>query len=794
MRKTTVLRLTALLSAALAIAASGAAGAAAPSPGAPFPETVAGEVRWGGQAAIARDLVVPAGSSLLLERGSRLRFAPGAGLLLEGSLAAAGGSGAPVVLEPSGERWRGVSVGAEGKARLAGVTVLGAATGVKVNGGRLEVSDAAFEGNGRAIEVTLGGLLFLRGSRFTGNEVGVHLDLKAQAEIISCLFRGNQCGVGVFSGVTLRISGCSFEKGEMGIYASQESTLRVEGNVFSDDKVGMRLEQTGGGALVARNIFRGAGEAAVQAISYASPRILDNRFERGKTGIHALHFSSPEIVRNRISGMEEGVRLEKRNRSNITANVIEGNRTGVFCDFSTYPLLRDNAFAGNQVHIALGDMQSGAWEAAVGSAETVRRNAAEIDSRNVGLQSSLGPLPMAVDATGNWWDEATREEMDKKGEEGNISTLRDEHDIEPGRFEFPRDVITFLPYLAARPAAGPAGWKESGEGTGEDAQGTVAGRVVREDGAGAPGARVAAYAGGAPAGEPAAVSAPAGEDGAYSLRLSPGLYAFAASGGGLYSASGHNPVAVIGGEKLRLGFVLLPWEAPVSRKAAAPGEARIRGRVTLKGKGVEGVTLSLYLDAADFFRGPAFLSAPSGKDGSFALEMVQPGLYFLVARRRGSGQEVGPMARGDLFGYLRWNPLAVGEGEEILLTLPLIEKKLDRDVNALGVAGAQAGFSGTVRERGGKPLAGLHVFAYREPEMGHEKPAAVSSLTDGAGRYRLYLPAPGKYYVGAREGFGDSPAPGEWFGFWQGNPAHALSVGEGRTPGGIDIEVQKVLQ
>jgi len=410
-----------------------------------------------------------------------------------------------------------------------------------------------------------------------------------------------------------------------------------------------------------------------------------------------------------------------------------------------------------------------------------------------------GGFPVRVDASGNWWDEPTRREMEEKGPEGNIGTLRDGRDPEV-TFEgaqYPRDAFDFSPWLTRRPAAGLSRWGGREDELTADDRGVVAGRAVGEEGRPVKGARVGAWRSASLAGEPLAISSPSGADGLYSLRLPAGRYALAASAGPLFSAAGQNPVTLAPRERLRLGFVLLPWKP--AQRARGKGEAgaeegTVRGRVVLRGKGVEGVTVSLYLDDADFFRGPAFLSAPTGKDGSFSLEAVPPSSYFLVARKRGSGQEVGPMRKGDLFGYLKGNPLAVAAGETVTLTLPLVDKRLERDVNAAGLPGAQPGFAGTVRGPSGEPLPGLHAFAYLEPEMGHHKPAAVSSLTDAAGRYTLYLPGPGRYFVGARQGFGDSPAPGEWFGFWQGNPEHALELPAAGFQAGVDIAVEKVLQ
>jgi hypothetical protein len=77
--------------------------------------------------------------------------------------------------------------------------------------------------------------------------------------------------------------------------------------------------------------------------------------------------------------------------------------------------------------------------------------------------------------------------------------------------------------------------------------------------------------------------------------------------------------------------------------------------------------------------------------------------------------------------------------------------------------------------------------------MGHHKPAALSFLTDAHGRYTIILPGPGRFYVGARDGYGDNPAPGELFGHYQGSPDHSLLLEAGQVMDGVDIVVEGVL-
>ena len=331
-------------------------------------------------------------------------------------------------------------------------------------------------------------------------------------------------------------------------------------------------------------------------------------------------------------------------------------------------------------------------------------------------------------------------------------------------------------------------------GQAADADPGVDGRLVKGESPVA-GGRVSAYRTIDLTGEPAALSPPSGPDGRYNLDLEPGVYYLAASAGNMWTWCGQNPVTVTGSERPWIGFSLATWSDPVIRPTGEGSmEGRILGKVLRDGEPLEDVTVSLYFDETDGFRGMGFMQTPpTGPDGIFRMDLVPEGRYFLIARKRGSGRGVGPMMKGDLISYYRFNPVRVEEGREIEIVLPMVVKRLDRDIHAMGSAGDRPGFEGVVTDQGGRPVRDVHVFAYRKPEMGHHKPAALSSITDEQGKYRIYLPDAGKYYIGARHGYGDNPSPGEMFGHYEGTPDHSLVLKEGQYLEAVDVVVRKVL-
>jgi len=295
--------------------------------------------------------------------------------------------------------------------------------------------------------------------------------------------------------------------------------------------------------------------------------------------------------------------------------------------------------------------------------------------------------------------------------------------------------------------------------------------------------------------EPAAVSPLSGPDGKYNLDLEPGTYYLAASAGDMWTWCGQNPVSV--GERKRpwIGFDLAPWSEPVVRSTGEESiEGTVRGRVLKDNAPLKDVTVSLYFDENDGFRGMGFIQTPpTGPDGIFRMDMVPEGRYFLIARKRGSGKGVGPMMKGDLISWYRFNPIRVEDGKELEVVLPMVVKRLEMDIHGTETTEARPGFEGVVTDGEGRPVHGVHVFAYLEPEMGLHKPAALSSITDEQGRYQIFLPKAGKYYVGARHGYGDNPTPGEMFGHYEGTPDHSLIVESTRLLEEVGITVNKVL-
>ncbi len=281
----------------------------------------------------------------------------------------------------------------------------------------------------------------------------------------------------------------------------------------------------------------------------------------------------------------------------------------------------------------------------------------------------------------------------------------------------------------------------------------------------------------------------------------PGAYRLSARAGSaerpLGAAPGKNPVQLSGGREAWIGLQAVPLEPPRLRlRPDAPtGFGAVSGVVRFQGAAVEGAVANLYLDEEEGLRGPGFRqSFPTGADGTYSLEEVPQGQYFLVARLRRAGGGFGPVREGDLYGAALANPVPVHEGQETVVDLHLVRKERDDDPNAELLALSGTGVRGRIVDAEGRPVAGVYVFAYRNRVVGHGMPDFLTLPTGPDGAFALSLGEGGLFYLGARERAGGSPAPGEHFGFYEGSPDHGLRVPRGRVLDGLEIVVRRVLE
>lgn len=324
---------------------------------------------------------------------------------------------------------------------------------------------------------------------------------------------------------------------------------------------------------------------------------------------------------------------------------------------------------------------------------------------------------------------------------------------------------------------------------------TIEGRVVQGDQAVA-GITVRAFAGFDFTGQPVASAVASAEDGGFHLEVPPGSYALFGwpADRSLFAFCGRSPVTVAAGDKpLWAGLQAVPVTAPLKTTYADLYSAAIEGHVLLDGKPVADALVYLYLDATEDLKGQGYrMSAPTGADGWFSFDGLPESSYYLMARKRQDGQKVGPVREGDLFGIYPGNPLTAHAGESTRVAVHLVAKARDAvEAETFGRGGGPE-LRGVVTDAAGKGVAGVHVFAYTDKVIGHQRPAALSTPTGSDGVFVVRLPAPGTYYVGARQLYGDSPAPGELFGMFEESADHGLTIKAGERRDTLKIVVEPI--
>lgn len=262
-------------------------------------------------------------------------------------------------------------------------------------------------------------------------------------------------------------------------------------------------------------------------------------------------------------------------------------------------------------------------------------------------------------------------------------------------------------------------------------------------------------------GEKFTASAAVKPDGHFSLPLPPGKYVLDAihkkpgnSGAGpqtgdhycVYSGS---PVTVAPGKWSAAGFYLMEVAPELRTKG---DQASIKGKLTHKGKPVERTYLYLYSSTGDGFRGPADMLQPV-ESGSFEVR-VPPGRYWLVARKRLQGGSYGPVNTGDLFNFYPLNPVTVGAGEKVELSIPLIEK-----LSQVDETGVYKGIKITVADLNGRPLEKQFILAYTgEQRTGHPVATAGPTGKDGTA---FLMAGPEAKFLRVRRQIGGPPEEGE---------------------------------
>ncbi len=308
---------------------------------------------------------------------------------------------------------------------------------------------------------------------------------------------------------------------------------------------------------------------------------------------------------------------------------------------------------------------------------------------------------------------------------------------------------------------------------------------------------------------PFRISEPTGSDGGYRLDLPPGRYYVLArkyqSGkklgplkpGDYYGYYGGNPIGIREPGFLWVGLNTVK-EADIPpgvtwQEIPLDSAAGLRGVVYYNRRPVENAYVYLYLDESGNFKGEAFQVARTNKQGQFYFYTLPEGYYYVVARRRKSGQPAGPVQVGDLYAYYGGSPVFAALDEFTSLRIDCISKAAEIGRESLAFEVTTTKIEGRIVDKKGKPLSGLYAFVYLDKNMSHGRPPYLSKETQQDGRFILYLPAGGTYFLGARDAYGDAPGPGELYGRYEETPDHSIVLETNETKKNITLVVEPIL-
>lgn len=261
---------------------------------------------------------------------------------------------------------------------------------------------------------------------------------------------------------------------------------------------------------------------------------------------------------------------------------------------------------------------------------------------------------------------------------------------------------------------------------------------------------------------------------------------------------GGNPITRPVLTMLSLVLVMLLGVPSAGRaKEKAPEKSGIKGKVVFKETGEPAGKTYIYAYVGKVETRAAqmgiigisdWISHGSDDKGKYKLDLP-PGSYFVAARKRVNGLNFGPLYKGDWYDHkLARKPVVVKKGKYTNCDFSLI--RLEEPMFFQGLTAAErvsdTGIKGSLLDAEGNHVPGTFVTAYVNNDM-KRIPDFASTLTDDEGRYTLYLPRGGRYWLAARFKAMKMPEEGEPFARFNGSPDHSVVVKDNEFLTGIDL-------
>lgn len=431
--------------------------------------TIEVDETWSGQVVLAESVRVAEAAVLTIEPGTEVRFEGSAALTVQGRMLAKGRENKAISFvgaRPEAGAWQGISfLGAKTGSELEHVLIRGAVQGLTINGSAVKIVSSTIEDGVKGIY--MGAEARVKIDKVTVrkmSETGIEASTHSQGSITNCLIE-SVVGAAVLTGkqTGFLISDNRISKAKLGILTSGDSPP-IEKNVISDCEVGIAISQSSSRTLIRGNRIEGANKG-ISCHQFASPRIEQNIIEGCNEGIDCFQGSSPIISRNRLTRNNRALSGIQMCNPEVFRNDFIDNDTAVYLHLSSYPTIKENNFDGNRMHIALDNM-SYDWEL-----RATRKPNRNLQMQNDFLVKQGRAMPKSmrvevksdgfVDARDNYWGQKTIAEMESKGDDAEISSIMDGHDLPiltydgwPG--EYKKDRVKYSGWLVDRLAdAGP---------------------------------------------------------------------------------------------------------------------------------------------------------------------------------------------------------------------------------------------------------------------------------------------------------------------------------------------------
>lgn len=410
--------------------------------------TVRGNETWSGKMTLDSVVTIPADATLTIQPGTELRFAEGASLAVEGRLLARGSAEKPIVFRPAAGSqagaWPGISFGQGPKegSELLNVSIVGAAQALSITGAKVRIASSTLRGGTKGILSGVGA--YVLAERVTVSEMsegGIDVSVGSQGKIVGCqISRVAGFGIQIGKKSTISIRDNHISHAKFGIFVSGDFPP-IEGNVIDHCEVGIAILQTNPDSIVRANKVTDS-KTGIGCQQFASPTIEKNVVEKCEIGIECFQASSPLVRQNRLARNRRALSCIQMCNPVVTRNDFLENETAAYLHLSSYAQFHENNFERNRLHIELDNM-SYDWEVRVKKKPTRNRDVQKeaMSGKSGRDMPELGDARVEVESEGfvnakdNYWGKETTQEMDTKGADANISTIRDGFDVPTRTYE-----------------------------------------------------------------------------------------------------------------------------------------------------------------------------------------------------------------------------------------------------------------------------------------------------------------------------------------------------------------------